>query len=354
MWVFTWIAAALSAQTASMDVAIEVPEASSYLLSASSLAIEDGSGVAVDLEGQSQAAVSACGLGLCAPFEGLMLPLKITSTGPMKVNDRKLMGSLWVMRSETGVLIVNHLPLEEYLVATVGSEMPKTFPQEALRAQAVAARTFALQRRIARSGEVVHLRASTLDQVYGGLAHESEETRQAVQATKGEVLVFQRQPIEAFFFSSCNGSTRDPNAVFVGGDYPYMKSVPCTFCKLNKPGTWSLTLPLAALKKRIGMAVSGFSFAERLPDGRPKEVVALPSHKRFTPEALRKAIGYTALKSADFEVSCDGHACHFHGSGYGHGVGMCQWGARGMALDGKDYHDILSHYYPGAELRRLY
>ena len=58
--------------------------------------------------------------------------------------------------------------------------------------------------------------------------------------------------------------------------------------------------------------------------------------------------------SADFEVACDTKACHFHGSGYGHGVGMCQWGARGMALDGTSYRDILAHYYPGAEIRKLY
>ncbi len=357
-----WLPISYLALTAPVqEVSIELPEARSYAVSALGLNGQDASGETFSLAADDAAGaenrivVARCGDGLCPPLAGRMLPLVLSAEGPeLVVAGRRIAGTVAVHLRDDGLVLVNRLPLEDYLVATVGSEMPRTFPKEALRAQAVAARTFAMQRKMAHSGEAVHLRSTTLDQVYGGLARESPETRQAVQATAGEVLVFRRQPIEAFFFSSCNGTTRDPSPVF-GADYPYLKSVPCPYCRLNQPGVWSLTLSLSALRKRLGgLAVQSMHLSERLPDGRPRDVWIEPAHKALSPEALRRAIGYTALKSADFEVECDGRACHFHGAGYGHGVGMCQWGAQGMALEGKSYRDILAHYYPGAELKKLY
>lgn len=330
---------------ADQEVAIEVPLADSYAISAKKLAIEDAGGYA---SSTAKVTLALCDGALCPPLANLQPPIELKGDGPVRVNDRKLKGSLWAIVNDGALTLVNRLPLEEYLVATVGSEMPKSFPPEALKAQAVAARTFALQRKISREGSVTHLRSSTLDQVYGGLVNETPETRAAVMATQGEVLVYDRQPIEAFFFSSCSGQTRDGNTVF-HGDYPYLKSVSCS-CE---HAAWSARLPFAELTKKLGEKVSGLSIEGASGDGRPEAVVVEPSGTRIAPEDLRKKLGYTVVKSADLRVDCDKSGCRLAGAGYGHGVGMCQHGAKAMALAGKTYKEILAHYYPGAQLKKL-
>jgi stage II sporulation protein D len=334
---------------AEQEVAIEVPIATVYTLAGKDMQVEDAAGTSVS---QDHATLALCGETLCPPFNTLQLPLKIRSLSPISVNDRKLMGALWVILQKAELVLINRLPLEDYLVATVGSEMPKSFPPEALKAQAVAARTYALSRKITREGAAAHLRSSTLDQVYGGLAHESKETREAVSATAGEVLVYERQPIEAFFFSSCSGHTRDGATVF-GGEYPYLKSVECASCAQERPATWSTRQTLKDLERKLGTKVQRLEPAGKTVDGRAEAIVAFPSGKRFAPEIIRKLVGYTVVKSADFSIACDKVACTLNGTGYGHGVGLCQHGAKGMAKAGKTYRAILSHYYPGAVIRRL-
>jgi stage II sporulation protein D len=333
---------------ADQDVTIEVPSAPQYALAAKGLTLEDAGGV--EKTDAPKVSLGLCDGALCPPLDALQLPLKIRADGPIAVNDRRLAGTLWAVAQGDAIVLVNRLPLEEYLVATVGSEMPRTFPKEALKAQAVAARTYALSRKITREGATAHLRSSTLDQVYGGLAQESAETRAAVRATTGEVLVYDRQPIEAFFFSSCNGTTRDGATVF-GGDYPYLKSVQCS--KAHET-PWSARLSLAELEKRLGVGkVSGVEIAGTTADGRPEAIVVQPTGKRLAPEEVRKRVGYTLVKSADVHVACDKRGCTFSGAGYGHGVGMCQHGAKAMAEQGKSYREILEHYYPGAQLKKL-
>ena len=334
--------------SADQEMAIEVPEAPHYALSGKKLVIEDAAGVETS---HASVTLALCGDRLCPPYDGLLLPLKIRATGPIRINDRRLLGALWAIVQDDALVVINRLPLEDYLAATVGSEMPRSFPPEALKAQAVAARTYALSRKITREGAVAHLRSSTLDQVYGGLVNSTEETRAAVQATAGEVLVYERTPIEAFFFSSCSGTTRDPGLVF-GGAYPYIKSVECA-CGADKPLAWSARLSFTELERKLGGKVSGVALEGEASDGRPRAIVFSPRDKRFSPEELRKKLGYTVIKSADLHVACDEKGCTFSGAGYGHGVGMCQHGARAMATAGKNYKEILEHYYPGAQLKKL-
>jgi len=341
----------VTAEASPQEVAIEVPQAEAYKLRGEALKATEASGAETPLSGEVRVAV--CDDGLCAPLNDLTLPIRLSARGPLQVNGRALAGGVWFAVRKGKLVAVNRIPLEDYLVATVGSEMPKTFPLEALKAQAVVSRTYALSRKLRREGELVELASSTLDQVYGGLANESPETKAAVMATAGEVLTFERQPIDAFFFSSCGGKTRDGKIVF-GVDAPYLRSVPCGHCNDAAGAHWTITLTTAELAKKFGEGVRDLHSEGDAGDGRAAAIVLAPSGRKLTPEAVRKAVGYTVIKSPTFTVSCAKGACTFAGQGFGHGVGMCQWGARGMANDKSGYQDILAHYFPGADLKKMY
>ena len=148
------------------------------------------------------------------------------------------------------VLLVNVLPLEDYVAAVLGGEMPVTFPMEALKAQAVAARTYALNKKLEALSEAVHLGSSVLAQVYGGLNRENPRTRAATEATAGQVLTWELAPIEAYFHSSCEGRTETGLAA-LGRDLPYLKSVDCN-CKPGPATRWTLELSADQLERALG------------------------------------------------------------------------------------------------------
>ncbi len=338
-------------EAAPEEVAIEVPEAAHFEVSGDALVVEESSGEKTPLASPSH--IALCGEELCEPLQALALPVRVSAGKNLRINGRGLIGGVWFAVRHQKLVAVNRLPLEEYLVATVGSEMPKSFPLEALKAQAVVSRTYALSKKLQREGALIELSSSTLDQVYNGLASESPETRKAVEATAGEVLVFQRLPIEAFFFSNCGGKTRDGKNVF-GTDAPYLRSVACGYCNDAGNAHWTASLTLAELSRKLDTSVKNLRSEGTASDDRAAFIVAEPSGRKVPPEGLRKLLGYTVIKSPTFSVSCDGTRCHFDGRGAGHGVGMCQWGARGMALQQNDYHAIVAHYFPGASLKKLY
>jgi len=333
---------------ASEEVAIEIPATQVYEISGQSLHLEDMSGDATPMAGPLRLAL--CGEFLCPPFQHEALPLKFIAAGPITINRRGVKGSLWLTVQKGKLIAINRLPLEEYLISTVGSEMPKHFPEEALKAQAVAARTYALSRKVMRASEVVHLASTVLDQVYGGLANESAETRAAVMSTAGEILVYERAPIDAYFFSSCSGKTREPKFVF-GTEQPYLRSVECL---AEEVSAWQTTLKLSEVSRKMGGKVERLSLVGRTHDGRPELIAFEPLGVSRTPEQLRALFGYAVIKSADFSIECHRGSCTISGRGAGHGVGMCQWGAKTMAQKGSQYRDILAHYYPGAEIKKLY
>lgn len=269
---------------------------------------------------------------------------------PISVNGTQVRGDLVAIRQGSGLLVVNVLPLEDYLVGVLGSEMPKSFPVEALKAQAVAARTYALHRKLTQYGQATHLGSNVLSQVYGGLASEDPRTREAVEATQGQVLTFDLQPIEAYFHSSCGGRTESGVAA-LNRDLPYLKAVECP-CHTLPSTSWSLSVEPQELQKLVGSKPSNLQVGGRTPTGRARRVEL--GQRSVDAVWLRERLGYGRLKSLKFEVEPKGQGWLFKGAGFGHGAGLCQWGARLLAEQGKRYDAILAHYYPGAELQTLY
>jgi stage II sporulation protein D len=270
---------------------------------------------------------------------------------PLRAGGMEVRGDVVVRVYREGLQLINVLPLEDYLTAVLGSEMPVSFPPEALKAQAVAARTYALQKKLEAYGSSFYLGSSVLHQVYGGVNREDPRTLAAVEATRGEVLTYELAPIEAYFHASCGGRTESGLSA-LQRDLPYLQPTECP-CGRLPASRWSATVSRAELQSALGGPPSGFRISGRTETHRASRV---STSNGLTMEGVRfrQRLGYTKLKSLDFEVEETAHGYHFTGRGYGHGAGLCQWGAKALADGGWNYRDILSHYYPGTDLQQLY
>jgi stage II sporulation protein D len=279
--------------------------------------------------------------------------------GPHPVGDLRVRGEVEVRRTDSGLRVVNHVPIEDYVAATLGREIYSTWHAETQKAQAVLARTFALHRKAAGKPGF-DLRAGDLDQVYGGVDAETRIARWATAATRGEVLTWHGEPILAAYHSSAGGRTASAAEVW-GRPVPYLVSrdvdgedpSPDTYWRARFTGT-TLARALAPLGLKLG-TVTEVRVVERTPSGRARRVALRGTAGRGSVEAraLRDALGRDVLRSTLFEVRApDGDVFTFTGSGHGHGVGMSQWGAEAMAQGGADYRQILAAFFPGTTLQR--
>jgi stage II sporulation protein D len=283
--------------------------------------------------------------------------LTFAGSSAVYVNGKPYRGVAEATPGEKGVLVVNELPLEEYLVGLINCEISSAWPIEAVKAQAVIARTYALNRKQARSTSFYHLESSVIDQVYDGCEIEDSRARRGVSDTAGEVLSYQGAVIQAFYHSNCGGRTEASEHVW-GKQLPYLGGVDCRYCLTSPSSAWDLRIALPELEERLkaaGHRVSGVTDIRPGPRnsrGRLKHVVIVSSRSdlSLTGDQFRKAIGYSVIKSTNFTVRVENREAVFSGLGNGHGVGLCQWGAKQRALDGFGYAEILSYYYPGTDL----
>lgn len=269
-----------------------------------------------------------------------------------------LAGELEVRRLPGGLAVIHALPLEEYVAAVTGAEMPASFPPEALRAQAVAARTFAVFKKLeaVAEGRPYHLGATVLHQVYRA-GPPDPRAGAAALASAGEVLVYQHAPIEAYFHSTCGGHT-ERGADALGRDRPYLASVACGRCQASPRRRWTVRVTAAELGERaaLGAPVASARVVSRTASGRAERVELSGRGRSVTLSAvdLRQRLGFGRLPSLDFDLRPERGAVRFDGRGAGHGAGLCQWGAAGAAAAGEGYREILARYYPGTEIVRMY
>jgi stage II sporulation protein D len=282
-----------------------------------------------------------------------------TASGPIRHAGRSLSGEVEVRRAPGGLSVIDVLPMEAYVSAVVGGEMPPAFPSEALKAQAVAARTFAVGKKLEARELALDfdLGSTVLDQVYPGAGRADPRTRAAAEATAGEVLVKDHRPIEAYFHSACGGRT-ERGADALGRDLSYLPSVPCDRCQGSPSWRWTLRVPAAEMGSLAGLGrpATAVRLLRATSTGRAARVGVEGKGEKVVLDGadFRKRLGYDRLPSLAFSVRASGGAFVFSGRGRGHGAGMCQWGAAGRARAGDDYRAILARYYPGAELIRMY
>ena len=258
-----------------------------------------------------------------------------------------------VYRSNGSVINLN---MTDYLIGVVSSEMPASFNLEALKAQSVLARTYALKAK--QTGRKLTDTVSTqsyidIDQMKNKWGNSFNtyynKIKNAVENTNGEYLSYNGNYIEALYHSTNNGKTESSLDVF-GNYYPYLISVSSEYDKNASSYLRTINMPLDAISNKLGLSLNNDSVISILSytdGGNIKEINI--NGNNFSGKKVRELLG---LRSADFDISISDNNANITTRGYGHGVGMSQYGANGMANAGYSYKDILSHYYPGTTLTK--
>lgn len=286
--------------------------------------------------------------------------IRFSAADQIKVNGKPYRGLLEVVFQKNGLLVINELPLEQYLVGVINSEISSTWPMETIKVQAVIARTYAVAKRTERSKALFHLESTVMDQAYDGSDQEDSRAARGVHETEGQILTYKGAAIQAFYHANCGGKTEASQNVW-GVALPYLQGIDCQYCATGNSSTWEQALPLSRIEnalKSAGQKVSGLSdikAGSRNNRDRLTTVLLVSDRGTITLPAtkFRMAVGSTTIKSTNFTVRVENGTSFFSGIGYGHGVGLCQWGARQRALDGFSYTEILSYYYPGTRLSNI-
>lgn len=292
----------------------------------------------------------------------VLRPVANFSSNVVIFNGKKYRGALEVKRNNAGsLLVLNNILIDDYLLGTVPSEMLPTWPKAALEAQAVAARTYALYSKGTHSSDGYDLCATTHCQVYEGVANESSTTTAAVNATKGYVITHQGKPICSVFHSSSGGRTDDAENVW-GGYVPYLRSV-ADDDKQSPFNSWTVTFTGAEVQKKLagaGKNIGNLKSVQQINagnNGNERQVtvrfVGTAGSVDLSGVKLRSIFG---LKSGMVTVRANGGASEvvFSGHGFGHGLGMSQYGAKAMAEKGKSWQEIINHYYTNVDINKRY
>ena len=288
------------------------------------------------------------------PAQTSATPMLRVLLGKTPVNAQQYRGSISTLPDGS---YINLVSLEEYLYSVVPSEMSPSWPGAALQAQAICARTYVLQRSSPR--RAYDLVPSEADQVYRGIASESAAGRAAVDATAAQVLTYSGRYAQAMYSSCCGGHTESSSDAWGGSAFAYLGGVVCTHCTDSPNYRWSHDIPRASVSAAFATemapygALQGFYVGATDASGRAKTIELRCERgsafvkgsdfrtrvgSRIVPSTLIAEIG-PSLSSPDNTL--------IKGAGLGHGVGLCQWGARGMALGGSSSSDILQYYFPG-------
>jgi stage II sporulation protein D len=373
LWLLFWLL--LAAPAAAMDIRVGLGEgrANVTLGSSSAADIVDGKGTVLGqipaLQGFT-AATAQGGVSLNGK-KAWQITLKPKEKGLIYVGERlTASGGRWyrgevkLVRSGGGLTVINDLNLEDYVASVIGKEMYPTWPQEALKAQAVAARSYAIYQQQHRKYQHFDVLSTTTSQVYAGLDGEANTTQAATQATVGQVLAYQGKIIESVFHAASGGHTENSEDVWMRA-VPYLRGVP-DFDQSAPVFQWNLMFTASQLRQRlpgIGDIVS-MKPVKTTPTGRVRTIRIQGSRGSLLMKGsdVRRALGLKSthfIAKPEFAPIAGGKstkpvAFQLVGQGSGHGLGLSQWGSYSLALQGKSYQDILTHYFQGVALKKLY
>lgn len=307
----------------------------------------------------------------------LMIPslLVLPFTGQVsgKLNERTKEQDLLVLLEEASAVEVSvyrsakdeveQIPLEKYVLGVVASEMPVEFEEEALKAQALSART-EIVRHLLSDTEIGLLKGADIGdseqfQVFKneaelkeqwGLNYQKniEKISQAVYSTRGQIITYENKPITAAYFSTSNGFTENSEAYWTT-PYPYLKSVESPWDIESPKFQHQVAIPVEEFEEKLGVQLKDGQVGEivaRTPGNRVAKVKI--GDKEWTGREIRDMFG---LRSADFTWERAGDEIIITTKGYGHGIGMSQYGANGMAKEGKTYEEIIKYFYQGVEIQ---
>ena len=268
-------------------------------------------------------------------------------------SDNNTNNEIVIVRRKDGSII--NLDLEEYVIGVVGAEMPASFNIEALKAQAVVARTYALKR--IKNNQVLTDDNSTqnykdnnqLKSIWGSSYNTYyNKVKDAVYSTRGKSIVYNNDYIDALYHSTSNGNTEDALYVW-GSSVPYLKSVSSEYDTTNKKFNYEQVFNYDEISNKLNNAISSDTVFNILSKNNGGRVISLEVNGvTYGGVEFRKLLN---LRSTDFYITNTGNEIKISTKGYGHGVGMSQYGANGMANNGYDYISILKHYYSGITIK---
>jgi len=288
--------------------------------------------------------------------------IKVLRDSNIYVDSRRFRGNIDIIRKDNGkLLIINNIDIDSYLYGVLYHEVSHRWPAECLKAQAITARTFALHQARQNKLQPYDLRCDIYSQVYGGRTGEKWSTTHAVDSTRGKVLTFNGDIFPTYYHATCAGHTEDASNLW-NIDIAPLKGVPCNFCGHSKHYRWVKEIPLVNLESKLresgnkighivsikALSVNKSGRNENIEIKDDAGVAVVLSAKDF-----RQIFGPNDIRSTKFDIEIKRNSLVLNGMGWGHGVGMCQWGAYGMSLRGKKYDQILKYYYPGSEITAI-
>ena len=281
-------------------------------------------------------------------------------TGVVVVNNRPFRGAIELERQRNGIRVVNRLSVEDYVRGVLQMETSDKWPAQALQAQAVISRTYALRNRGRHGRSGYDFCAQPHCQTYGGAAAERKTTDAAVERTRGEVLVDRHKHLAStVYHSCCGGSTESAENVWEHGGQPYLKATHCPWCKDSPQFHWVARVPYGLVDARIRAAgydvggVRAIGVLSHTPSGRVYKlrVYGEKATKDILANTFRNIVDPALIKSTFWAgISKLDGAWQIHGQGWGHGVGLCQWGMKTLADKNMSYGQILRLYYRGVEV----
>ena len=290
-------------------------------------------------------------------------PVKIeSSNGIIFVNKKAYRGYLAVNSFNSKAIVVNVLAVEDYLKGVLPKEASPGWGIEALKAQAVISRTYTLANMGRHGGLGFDLCDTTHCQVYGGAAVEALSCNTAIAATKNEVLTYGGKFAQTVFHANCGGRTEDPKYVWNWNTVTpeYLKGVKCGYCAESPHAKWERTLDESFIREKLSKygigKIKSIKVKGVTPAGSAREIVVKHSKGTLELNAYKFRLDVDAwqVKSTTFDsIKKEGDKFVFKGRGWGHKVGLCQWGAKIMADRNKKYKRILEHYYPKTKIEKI-
>ena len=282
----------------------------------------------------------------------------------IRVNSRRYRGQIIVQQKNSLLEIINELPLEEYLWGVIKPEISPLWPRASILAFTIAARTYAFKKLQDPSTRTMgyHISGEQDDQVYRGVEGEDPRSRALVNETRGKILTYLGEVIESSYHACCGGYTASLKDVWGGKDRPYLVAKPDNFCGRSPYFSWEFRIEAERLRERLrkrGLILGRLYRIKVLEFDEGRRVKRLQiEHKggkmELTGKEFRNLIGGGNLRSTLFTVERWGPHFVFKGKGWGHGVGLCQEGAKVMGEQGYRYQEILEFYYPGTTIENVY
>jgi stage II sporulation protein D len=280
--------------------------------------------------------------------------------GAIYLDSRPYRGKLRCIKDGDSLIVVNIIPLEDYLNGVLEYEVAHWWPIEALKAQAVVSRTYALYMKEMNKNKSYDLRSDVFSQVYGGKLGERRRIKRAVFSTRGFILMHQGKILPAFYHSTCGGHTDNVSHIW-NMESSALSGVSCEFCLHSKHYRWDRKIRVEEFKdnfKRAGYEFNNIEkvlVKERYDSGYVKSVEIFADGKLTVISAkdFRSILGADIVRSRRFILDKTGNVIDVRGYGWGHGIGLCQWGAYGMSRKGYKFLQILEHYYPGSKIKKI-